>query len=219
MPARDAKVFVIDDDDAARDAVRELAESVGLDVRTFASAGEFLDSYDSQCCGCVLLDVRMPGMSGLQLQEELLRRESHLPIIFLSGYGDIPMVVETFKKGAIDFVEKPFGGQMLLDKIHEALRLDEQRLQQQAQTEEAQSRLALLTPRERQVLQYLMDGKRSKQIALALGLSRKTIDWHLSVVREKIGVDSTGDLVLLLHKAACGCVDAKEALPPATCLA
>lgn len=215
MAAHDAKVFVVDDDDAARDAVQELAESVGLDVQTFTSAAEFLDVYDSQCCGCVLLDVRMPGMSGLQLQEELLRRGSHLPIIFLSGHGDIPMVVETLKKGAIDFVEKPFGGQILLDKIHEAMRLDEQRLEKQARMEEARLRLALLTPRERQVLQCLMEGKRSKQIARALGLSRKTVDWHLSVVREKIGVDSTGDVMLFLHKA--GGFESNESHPCAIC--
>jgi len=203
MVVAGAKVFVVDDDAAAREAIQELMESVGLDVRTFASATEFLKVYDSQWRGCVLLDVRMPGMSGLQLQEEMCRRGPHLPLIFVTAHGDIPMAVETLKKGAADFVEKPFGGQTLLDKVHEALRLDELSFQRQTQVEEIRSRLALLTPKERQVLQCLVEGKRSKQIALALGLSRKTVDWHLSVMREKMGADSTGDLLLLLHKADC----------------
>jgi FixJ family two-component response regulator len=213
MAVAGAKVFVVDDDAAARDAMRELMESVGLDVRTFASATEFLEIYDSQWRGCVLLDVRMPGMSGLQLQEEMRRRGSHLPLIFVTAHGDIPMAVETLKKGAMDFVEKPFGGQSLLDKVHEALALEERNFLRQMQTEEIRSRLALLTPREKQVLQHLVEGQRSKQMALTLGLSRKTVDWHLSVIREKMGADSTGDLMLLLHKA--GCLDAESALSPA----
>ena len=211
------KVFVVDDDVAAREAMQELMQSVGLNVQTLASANESLEVYDSQWRGCVLLDVRMPGMSGLQLQQEMCRRGSHLPLIFVSAHGDIPMAVETLKKGAADFVEKPFGGQTLLDKVHEALRQDELRFRRQTPMEEIQSRLALLTPKEKDVLQYLMEGKRSKQIALALGLSRKTVDWHLSVMREKMGADSTGDLILLLHKA--GCLDAEGALPPTTYLA
>jgi two-component system, LuxR family, response regulator FixJ len=201
MAVAGAKVFVVDDDDAAREAMQELMESVGLDVRTFSSATAFLGVYDPQCRGCVLLDVRMPGMSGLQLQEEMLRRGPHLPLIFVSGHGDIPMAVETLKKGAVDFVEKPFGGQMLLDKVHAALDMDEENLHRQAQIDDIKARLALLTPREKQVVECLIEGKRSKQIALALGLSRKTVDWHLSVVREKVGVESTGDLMLLLYKA------------------
>ncbi len=217
MAVAGAKVFVVDDDAAARDAMQELMQSVGLDVQTFASANEFLEVYDSQWRGCVLLDVRMPGMSGLQLQEEMRRRGSHLPLIFVSAHGDIPMAVETLKKGAADFVEKPFGGQTLLDKVHEALCLEERNFLRHTQVEEVRSRLALLTPKERQVLQRLVEGQRSKQMALTLGLSRKTVDWHLSVIREKMGADSTGDLMLLLHKA--GCLDAEGALPPTTYLA
>lgn len=190
-------------------------ESVGLDVRTFSSATAFLDVYDPQCRGCVLLDVRMPGMSGLQLQEEMLRQGPHLPLIFVSGHGDIPMAVETLRKGAVDFVEKPFGGQMLLDKVHAALHMDEENLHRQAQIDDIKARLALLTPRERQVVECLMEGNRSKQIALALGLSRKTVDWHLSVVREKVGVESTGDLMLLLYKA--GYPGLNASLYPALC--
>ncbi len=211
MAVAGAKVFVVDDDDAAREAMQELMESVGLDVQTFASATEFLEVYDSRWRGCVLLDVRMPGMSGLQLQEEMRRRGSHLPLIFVTAHGDIPMAVEALKKGAVDFVEKPVGGQTLLDKVHEALCLDERSFLRQTQVEEVRSRLALLTPKEKQVLQCLMEGQRSKQMALTLGLSRKTVDWHLSVIREKMGADSTGDLMLLLHKA--GYLDA-EGTPP-----
>lgn len=201
MATNDAKVFVVDDDDAAREAMQELMESVGLAVETFFSATEFLDVYDPQSRGCVLLDVRMPGMSGLQLQEELSRRGPHLPLIFVSGHGDIPMAVETLKKGALDFVEKPFGGQTLLDRVHEALRVDAQHQRRQAQLDDLKARVSLLTPRERQIVQYLMEGKHSKQIALELDLSRKTVDWHLSVVREKMGVDSTSDLILAFYKA------------------
>ncbi len=217
MAVAGAKVFVVDDDAAARDAMQELMESVGLDVRTFASATEFLKVYDSQWRGCVLLDVRMPEMSGLQLQEEMRRRRSHLPLIFVTAHGDIPMAVETLKKGAADFVEKPFGGQTLLDKVHEALCLEERNFLRHTQVEEVRSRLALLTPKEKEVLQRLVEGQRSKQMALTLGLSRKTVDWHLSVIREKMGADSTGDLMLLLHKA--GCLDAEGSLPSATYLA
>ena len=215
MAVAGARVFVVDDDDAAREAMQELMESVGLDVRTFSSATAFLDVYDPQCRGCVLLDVRMPGMSGLQLQEEMLRQGPHLPLIFVSGHGDIPMAVETLRKGAVDFVEKPFGGQMLLDKVHAALHMDEENLHRQAQIDDIKARLALLTPRERQVVECLMEGNRSKQIALALGLSRKTVDWHLSVVREKVGVESTGDLMLLLYKA--GYPGLNASLYPALC--
>lgn len=215
MAAAGAKVFVVDDDDAAREAMQELMESVGIEVQTFSSAIEFLGVYSPEFHGCVLLDVRMPGMSGLQLQEELLRRGPHLPLIFVSGHGDIPMAVQTLQKGAVDFVEKPFGGQVLLDKVHEALRLDEQSVRRQAQVREAEARLALLTPKEKQVVDCLMEGKRSKQIALRLGLSRKTVDWHLSMVREKMDVDSTADLMLFLYKA--GWLDADEAPHAASC--
>lgn len=201
MVAADAKVFVVDDDDAAREAMQELMESVGLGVETFSSADEFLNLYNPQCRGCVLLDVRMPGMSGLQLQEELLRRGPHLPLIFVSGHGDIPMAVETLKKGALDFIEKPFGGQTLLDRVQEALRVDAQNQRRQGQLDDLKARASLLTPREKQIAQYLMEGKHSKQIALALDLSRKTVDWHLSVIREKMGVDSTSDLILAFYKA------------------
>jgi len=201
MVAREQTVFVVDDDDAVREGLQELMESVGLDTRAYASAQEFLDGYGEEQSGCLLLDVRMPGMSGLRLQDELNERGSRLPILFLTGHGDIPMAVEALRKGAADFIEKPAGGQSLLDKVHQAIKESARREQLAHKKRAIDAKLAGLTAKEREILDHVKQGKRVKTIALEMGLSRKTIDWHLAMIREKMEVNSTGELLLLLHRA------------------
>ena len=198
MLATETTVFVVDDDDAVREGFEELMGSVGLDTRTFSSAEEFLNGYREDCRGCLLLDVRMPGMSGLKLQDELNRRGAALPILFLTGHGDIPMAVGALKKGATDFIEKPAGGQYLLDKVYEAIKESDRQQELNDRKRALEAKLSLLTPREREVLDYIKQGKRVKSVSLEMGLSRKTVDWHLSMIRDKMGVDSTGELLLLL---------------------
>ena len=200
MVATEPTVFVVDDDDAAREGLRELMDSVGLGTQTFASAQRFLDAYAEDRSGCLVLDVRMPNMSGLKLQEELNKRGSKMPILFLTGHGDIPMAVEALRKGAVDFLEKPAGGQYLLDKVYEAIRESERRIAAEDERQALNAKLSSLTPRENEVLELTRQGKRVKSIALEMGLSRKTVDWHLSMIRDKLGVDSTGELILLLHR-------------------
>lgn len=200
MPDTEPTVFVIDDDNATREGLRELMESVSFRVRTFASAQKFLEAYDPDLFGCLLLDVRMPGMSGLKLQGELNRRGADLPIIFITGHGDIAMAVDALKNGAFDFVEKPVRGQLLLDKIQSAIERHRQTSRDAARVRRIQANLALLTNRENEVLDRVKRGQNSKQIARELGLSRKTIDAHMTNIREKMGVNSTSQLILRLHE-------------------
>lgn len=201
MEMTETSVFIVEDDAAAREGYQDLVESIGLKARAFPSAEAFLDSYDKEWCGCLLLDVRMPGMSGLKLQEELNRRGSILSILFLTGHGDVAMAVEAIKKGAMDFVEKPAGGQHLLDKVHDAIRESARLRQKEMAAKDISSKLELLTSRERDVLDCVRAGKQAKVISRDLGISRKTVDWHLSVIRQKMGVESSSELILLLHRA------------------
>jgi two-component system response regulator DctR len=143
----------------------------------------------------------MPGMSGLKLQDELNRRGSKLSILFLTGHGDVPMAVQALKKGAVDFLEKPAGGQHLLDKVYDAIKESTRRRQEESAAKDIRSKFALLTAREKEVLDRVEAGQQVKTIARELGLSRKTVDWHLSAIRQKMGVSSSGELLLLLHEA------------------
>ena len=192
-------VFVVDDDQGAREGMEELMQSVGLATRAYASAEEFLEAGPDLSRACLLLDVRMPGMGGLKLQEELNRRGNHLPILFLTGHGDIPMAVDALRKGAVDFIEKPAGGQYLLDKVYEAIKVGDRLTEIETRKQKLEARLAQLTPKEKRVLSYVQRGSRVKSIALKMGLSRKTVDWHLSMIREKMDVDSTAELLLLFY--------------------
>jgi two-component system response regulator DctR len=196
----DATVFIVDDDEAVRKGLGQLMEAVNHKVKTFDSAQMFLDSYDQSQAGCLLLDVRMPGMSGLQLQDKLAERGINIPIIFITGHGDLPMAVEAVKKGAVDFIEKPVGDQALLDKIQEALAKDVELRQKHAEQEAINEKLALLTPREREVLELVKVGKLNKVIAHELGLSRKTVEVHRSHIMEKMEVESAAELLILLNK-------------------
>lgn len=192
--AQEPTVFVVDDDEAVRKALKLLLESAGLRVEAFSSADEFLADHDLNRAGCLVLDIRMPGMSGLTLQDQLITRRVDLPVIMITGHGDVAMAVEAVKKGAIDFIQKPFDDEVLLQRVQQALAVDAERRRTNAQRADFESRLARLTPREREVLDLLISGKGNKEIAFQLGLSRKTVDIHRAHVMMKMGVDSLLDV-------------------------
>jgi FixJ family two-component response regulator len=188
-------VFVVDDDRAMRESLRWLLESVGLTVRTYANAADFLREYEPTQPGCLVLDVRMPGMSGLDLQADLVRRGAGLPTIVVTGHAEVPMAVRAVKAGAVDFIEKPFSDQLLLDRVRQALEIDRLEREVRRRREEARRRLELLTTREREVLMLVAAGKANKEIAAELGLSPKTVEVHRSHVMSKMSVDSLAELI------------------------
>lgn len=188
-------VFIVDDDLAMRDALTWLIQSVNLRVQAFASAEAFLESYDPALSGCLVLDVRMPGMSGLKLQEELAARGSCLSVIMLTGYAEVPTAVRALKQGAIDFLNKPFSDALLLDRITEAIEIDRQRRQAEQQRTDVCARHETLTPREREVMQLVIEGKANKVIAADLDLSPRTVEVHRASVMRKMGAESVADLV------------------------
>lgn len=192
----DATVFIVDDDQAVARSLRWLIETVRLQVETFASAQAFLDGYDAAKPGCLVLDVRMPGMSGLELQERLAaQRGYHVPIIFITGHGDVQMAVRAVQAGAFDFVEKPFNDQDLLDRIQRAIAHDAGQRGKEAQRSQLKALFAGLTPREREVLDLVVEGLSNKAVANALGLSAKTVEVHRAKVMEKLHARSISDLV------------------------
>ena len=188
-------VFVVDDDPAMRDSLCWLLQSVDLHVETYPSADAFLAAYDAARPGCLVLDVRMPGMSGLNLQDELRARDIRLPIIMLSGHAEVPTAVRALKAGAIDFMEKPFSDELLLDRIRQAIDLDREQRDAGARRAAVAERYALLTPREREVMELVTAGKANKVIAAELGLSPKTVEVHRAAVMDKMRADSVADLV------------------------
>ena len=197
-----ATVFVIDDDDDVRRSLERLIGSVDLEVETFASAEEFLDR-DPAIDGpaCIVLDVRLPGLSGLDLQERLVAAGLNLPIIFMTGHGTVPMSVRAMKAGAVDFLQKPFDDQALLDAVHQALEENRTFLKQESQNLETRRRLDILTPREREVLELVVRGLLNKQVAAELGTSEKTIKVHRARVMQKMRADSLAELVRLAERA------------------
>lgn len=195
MGQDDPTVFIVDDDPGVGDAIRLLLRSVGLKARTFLSASEFLEAVDPGQAGCLVLDVRMPGLSGLDLQGRLNEMGSTLPIIFITAHGDVPMAVSAVKAGAEDFIQKPFRDQELLDKINEALEANAQLRAQAAEAKEIRKRLDSLTPREAEVMELVVAGKANKNIARALGISQRTVEIHRARVMEKMGVRSVSLLV------------------------
>lgn len=188
-------VFVVDDDDAVRKSLRFLFKSLGLPADCYGTAQEFLAHYRPEQSGCLVLDVRMPGMSGLELQQELNVRGAMLPVIFITGHGDIPMAVEAMQHGAFDFLQKPFRDQDLIDRVQKALEKDSQNRKAHRDVERLRRQFAELTPREHEVLQLLMAGKSNKVMAADLGLSQRTVEIHRARVMEKTGAHSVAQLV------------------------
>jgi two-component system, LuxR family, response regulator FixJ len=191
----DATVFVVDDDPAVRHSLAWLIESVELRVETFPSAQAFLEAYDAGRPGCLVLDVRMPGMSGTDLQERLVAMSVMLPVIFVTGHGDVPMAVRAMKRGALDFIEKPFNNQELLDRIHQAIQQDASQRREHARLADLCARMASLTPREREVMDMVVAGKTNKEMARDLNVSVKTIEAHRARVTEKVRARSVSELV------------------------
>jgi FixJ family two-component response regulator len=200
MTEADAIVFVVDDDEPMRKSLQNLIGSVGLRVEAFASAPEFLRSKLTDVPGCLVLDVRLPGLSGLDLQKRMVEAGIEIPIIFITGHGDIPMTVRAMKAGAVEFLTKPFRDQDLLDAIQQALDRDRAARKQRAQINELHSRLNSLTPREREVMGLVVAGLLNKQIAGELGTSETTIKIHRHQVMEKMGAGSLAELVRMADR-------------------
>lgn len=188
-------VFIVDDDSSVLKGLSRLMKSVKLNEETYSSAQDFLDSYNSEQPGCLLIDMRMPGISGLELQEILQSMKILIPTIIITGYGEVTDAVQAMKNGAIDFIEKPFKGQYLIDQVHKAIAEDAQIRKKQAQQQVVSASLALLTPREREVMDLVIAGKANKVIAFELGLSMKTVEFHRAHVMKKMKVDSVAELV------------------------
>jgi FixJ family two-component response regulator len=200
MTKADAIVFVVDDDASVRQSLKNLVNSVGLRVEAFASAQEFLRSKLMDAPGCLVLDVRLPGLSGLDLQKRMADAGIEIPIIFITGHGDIPMTVQAMKAGAVEFLTKPFRDQDLLDAIQQALDHNRTAREQRAEIEELRSRLDSLTPREQQVMGLVVAGLLNKQIAGELGTSETTIKIHRRQVMEKMGAGSLAELVRMAER-------------------
>ncbi len=202
MSEKQETVFVVDDDFSVRKGLKRLLKSAEYSVEAFSSAEEFL-AYDSDCDepACLVLDVQMPGLNGLDLQENLVSRDYTMPIIFITGQGDIPTSVRAMKKGAVEFLTKPFDEKALLDAVQEALQKDLQTRTVLSEQENIRQRLATLTPREHEILTYVIAGLLNKQIAYALDISEKTVKVHRGRVMEKTGAGSVAELVRLAEKA------------------
>ena len=191
-------VYIVDDDDAVRNSLRLLLKSVGLAAQSHASAQEFLERYDPAQPGCMVLDVRMPGMSGLELQQELNLRGAVIPVIFITGHGDVPMAVEALQHGAFDFLQKPFRDQDLIDRIQRALEKDRGNREELKKRAQIRERRESLTPREREVLDLVTSGKANKVMAGDLGVSQRTVEIHRARVMEKMGAASLAQLVRMV---------------------
>lgn len=191
-------VYVVDDDDGVRTSIRFLLKSVGLNATSFTSAKEFLAAYDANQPGCLVLDVRMPEMSGMELQVELNRLGAVLPIVFITGHGDVPMAVEAMQQGAFDFLQKPFREEDLIERVRRAIELDASHRTELRQADAIKRRLASLTPREREVLNLMADGKQNKIMAAELGLSQRTVEIHRANVMDKMQARSVAQLVRML---------------------
>lgn len=194
-PDKNSTVYIVDDDQAIRHAMELLMRSVGLNYEIFHSGDEFLSNHTNDRAGCLVLDIRMPGLGGLELQEKLNGLGSTLPIIFISGHGDVPMAVEAMQKGAVDFIQKPFRDQELLDRIGEALKTDQERRSAREKKSDVLGKIEKLTNRERQVLDLVVTGKPNKVIAYELGVSQRTVEIHRARVMEKMQAKSLADLV------------------------
>jgi FixJ family two-component response regulator len=188
-------VFVVDDDAALRDALVQLLEADGLRVEAYADGPTFLTACGEDCPGCVLLDMAMPGMTGRQVQAALKDRGWNIPILFLTGHGDIPMAVRAVQNGAVDFLEKPVHGAVLLERVHRALTLDRNRREAQAHAHAVRQRHARLSPREQEIMALVVAGRSNKEIARQLGLSHRTVEVHRTHIMDKMGAANLAELV------------------------
>jgi two-component system response regulator FixJ len=202
MNPHPATVFVVDDDEAVRNSLKLLLKSAGLTAQTFVSGQEFLASYDASQPGCILLDVRMPGLSGLDMQHELSLRGASIPVIFITGHGDIPMAVEAMQHGAFDFLQKPFRDSDLLERLQRALARDAEIRGRLRHTDRIRERLASLSPREREVLDLVTRGKANKMVAGDLGVSQRTVEIHRAHVMQKMEANSLAELVRMMMTVA-----------------
>jgi FixJ family two-component response regulator len=196
----EAVVYVVDDDDSVRKALSRLIRTAGLDVETFRSAREFLDRTPSDRSACLVLDVRLPGPSGLDLQAELTQGRRDIPIVFITGHADVPTSVRAMKGGAVDFLQKPFSGRELLDCIRRALLRSREERAHRAESAELRRRLAMLTRREREVLMLVVAGKLNKQIASDLAIAEKTVKVHRGRVMQKLQASSVAELVRITQR-------------------
>jgi FixJ family two-component response regulator len=201
MMAELQTVFIVDDNQAVRNSLSLLLDSVGLATETFSSAQAFVDSFEPSRCGCMILDIRMPGMGGMELARHLRERNVLLPIIFITAYGDVPMAVEAMKLGALDFIQKPFRDQDILDRIYRALEEDQQQRRAVNEVTAIRQRLARLTPREQQILEHIMAGRVNKVIASELNLSPRTVELHRASLMEKMEAASLAILVQMVTRA------------------
>jgi len=187
-------VYVVDDDEAMRKSLCWLIGSVGLDTQSYTSADEFIEAYQDERPGCLLLDIRMPGTSGLDLQDALKTRNIEIPIIFLTGHGDVPIAVRAFKSGAFDFLQKPCNDQILLDRINDAIKFHQQKRSEQSEINNIKTRIENLTKREYEVAEYVSHGLQNKEIAKKLGISPKTVEVYRHNALEKMHADSAAEL-------------------------
>ena len=200
MPEQKPIIYIVDDDPSVRESTELLLKSVGFNVKTFVSAQDFLNANLQEGLGCLILDVRMPGMSGLDLQEKLVSSKTPLPVIFITGHGTVPMSVRAMKAGAVDFLQKPFEEQDLLDAINRAITQQRERKSRKDEADELQQRVKALTPRESEVFSLLVTGMANKEIAYKLGTSERTVKAHRAQIMEKMNAGSLADLVRFAEK-------------------
>ncbi|MDR9423889.1 MAG: response regulator FixJ [Pseudomonadota bacterium] len=191
-------VYVVEDDEAVRDSLELLLKSDGKPVQTYESANAFLKDYSDKMAGCIVLDIRMPGMDGMELQKKLNEKHSILPIIFVTGHGDVPMAVDAMKEGAVDFIQKPYREEALLEKIEAALEQDRDQRKSLDEKQEIIRRIKSLTPREREIMDRMIAGQANKVIAIELEISQRTVEIHRSRVMHKMGTHSLAHLVRMV---------------------